>query len=48
MQIVEKPKFKQYQHIDIYFSSPEHIYKHVEHHKKLFFKGINVDKLKNT
>ena len=31
-QIVEKPKFKRHQHIAKAFSSPEDIYKHVEHH----------------
>ena len=38
-QIVERPKLKQHQNIAKAISSPEHIYKHVEHQKKLMFGG---------
>ena len=37
IQIVERPKFKQHSYIAKAFISPEHIYKHVENHNKLFF-----------
>ena len=34
-KLVEKPKFKQHPPNSKAFSSPEHIYKNVEHHGKL-------------
>ena len=47
-QIVERPKFKPYLHTAKALSSPEHIYKNVEHHGKRTSLGVKDDKPKST
>ena len=43
-----KEKFKQHPHVAKAFSYPKHIYKHVEHHGKLTFLEVIVNKPKST
>ena len=47
-QIIERPRFQRYPHTAKAFSSSEHIYKHVKHHRKLISLGVKVDKPKTT
>ena len=46
-QIVDMPMFKWHPHLAKAFTYPKHIYKHVEHHGKLSFLGLKVDKPKS-
>ena len=45
--IVERSKFKQHTRLAKAFSSPDHIYKHMEHRKKQILWGIKVYKPKS-
>ena len=47
-KVVDRPKFKRHPHVAKAFRYPKHIYKHVEHHGKLIFLGVKVDKPKST
>ena len=46
--MVDIPKFKRHPLVAKAFSFSKHIYKHVEHHGKLTFLGVNVDKPQST
>ena len=43
-KILERPKLKRHPRSAIAFSSPEHTYKNFEHHGKLTFLGVIVNK----
>ena len=45
--IVDWSIFKRHPHVAKAFSYPRHIYKHVEHHGKLTFLRLKVDKTKS-